>query len=163
MLNLKEIDIKFREKLKNLNYFTDESIDIYSTKNSYLNIAFFDNLFLRVECLKTKTNISIKTSLMHDVLSNELKNNVIKKINDLWSLINAYDYDIIEILNLHAIKIYEYCYLLQEVDYFGCCHRFTECSDNKCCTHPDKLQAKGCYYKKNLENGKIFYGKNKNI
>ena len=46
---------------------------------------------------------------------------------------------------------------------FGCCHRYVECSDTGKCTAPDLFHAKGCYYKENLEKGKIFYGKNVNI
>ena len=46
---------------------------------------------------------------------------------------------------------------------FGCCHRYVECSDAGKCTAPDLFHAKGCFYKDNLENGKIFYGKNSNI
>lgn len=46
---------------------------------------------------------------------------------------------------------------------FGCCSRYVACSDNKKCIHPDVLHSKGCEYRKNLEAGKIFYGKNKNI
>ena len=40
---------------------------------------------------------------------------------------------------------------------FGCCSRFKECSDAKKCLHPNLLYATGCAYRKNLENGKIFY------
>ena len=43
---------------------------------------------------------------------------------------------------------------------FGCCHRYVECSDARSCTAPDKFHARGCYYRENLEKGKIFYGKN---
>jgi hypothetical protein len=46
---------------------------------------------------------------------------------------------------------------------FGCCHRFSECSDTLKCLHPDFLTSLACAYKKNLEAGRIFYGKNKNI
>lgn len=46
---------------------------------------------------------------------------------------------------------------------FGCCSRYIECSDAKKCIHPDQLHAQGCMYKKNLDSGKIFYGKNKNV
>lgn len=45
---------------------------------------------------------------------------------------------------------------------FGCCSRYIECSDEKKCIHPDQLHAQGCMYKKNLDAGRIFYGKNKN-
>ncbi|MBS6701485.1 MAG: hypothetical protein KH284_07760 [Clostridiales bacterium] len=46
-------------------------------------------------------------------------------------------------------------------DPFGCCSRYLECSDLKRCVHPDIVYATACQYRKNLENGAIFYGKNK--
>ena len=46
---------------------------------------------------------------------------------------------------------------------FGCCSHFEECSDAKKCVHPNKLYGCACYYKANLDQGKIFYGKNRNI
>ncbi len=46
---------------------------------------------------------------------------------------------------------------------FACCGRYVECSDAKKCTHPDSMIAMACAYRKNLEGGRIFYGRNKNI
>lgn len=46
---------------------------------------------------------------------------------------------------------------------FACCSRYVECSDAKKCLHPQQIYAKQCWYRDNLENDKIFYGKNKNI
>lgn len=46
---------------------------------------------------------------------------------------------------------------------FGCCSRYEMCSDVKKCIHPDPEMALRCSYRKNLKNGKIFYGKNKTI
>ena len=46
---------------------------------------------------------------------------------------------------------------------FGCCSRYNECSDAKKCLHPDQMYATACAYRKNLENGNIFYGVNKTI
>lgn len=43
---------------------------------------------------------------------------------------------------------------------FGCCSRYIQCSDLKKCTHPQNFYAKACYYRQNLEAGRIFYGKN---
>ncbi len=45
----------------------------------------------------------------------------------------------------------------------GCCGKFRECSDAKRCLKTDKFYARVCHYHKNLEAGKIFYGKNRNI
>lgn len=46
---------------------------------------------------------------------------------------------------------------------FGCCSRYEACSDAKKCIHPDIKFALGCFYRKNLRDGKIFYGRNRNI
>lgn len=40
---------------------------------------------------------------------------------------------------------------------FACCSRYQECSDAKKCIHPNVLYAKACQYRKNLEEGNIFY------
>lgn len=55
--------------------------------------------------------------------------------------------------------------ILSEVggENFGCCSRYEACSDAKQCIHPDKLFARACSYRRNLEQGKIFYGKNKSV
>jgi hypothetical protein len=45
---------------------------------------------------------------------------------------------------------------------FGCCSRYEQCSDERKCVNPDQLLSLACGYRKNLEKGKIFYGKNKN-
>jgi len=46
---------------------------------------------------------------------------------------------------------------------FGCCHRYEACSDERKCLHPNVMTAQACTYKRNLDAGRIFYGKNKNI
>ncbi len=46
---------------------------------------------------------------------------------------------------------------------FGCCARYVQCSDERKCINPDFLMALACAYKRHLEAGRIFYGKNKNI
>lgn len=46
---------------------------------------------------------------------------------------------------------------------WDCCSRYLECSDAKTCVHPDKTFALGCGYRKILNSGRIFYGKNRNV
>ena len=48
-------------------------------------------------------------------------------------------------------------------DAFGCCSRYKECSDVKKCLHDNKLYARNCIYGTRLAEGRIFYGKNRNI
>ena len=75
------------------------------------------------------------------VCNNKVKEHIFKKIN----------------------KIFNQCYTDSATDMFGCCSRYLECSDAKYCIYPDKKDARGCMYKVNLDNGKIFYGENRNI
>lgn len=46
---------------------------------------------------------------------------------------------------------------------FGCCSKYEQCSDNRACIHENPFYSYGCTYRKNLDSGKIFYGKNKNV
>lgn len=46
---------------------------------------------------------------------------------------------------------------------FGCCHDFNQCSDARKCFKLEDPDYRGCSYRKNLEAGRIFYGKNKTI
>ena len=73
--------------------------------------------------------------------------------------------DIEEINNLKTElkEIYTYLYLNEPIEQFGCCSRYIECSNLLKCVNLDKKLARGCQYKQNLKNNRIFYGKNKNI
>ena len=53
--------------------------------------------------------------------------------------------------------------LLSSGEGFGCCGRYEKCSDAGKCLHPDYLTSLACAYRKNLKDGRIFYGKNRNI
>ena len=46
---------------------------------------------------------------------------------------------------------------------FSCCSRYMECSNAKTCIHTDKFFAIGCFYRKVLHSGRVFYGVNRNI
>lgn len=53
--------------------------------------------------------------------------------------------------------------LIRQYHTFGCCSRYEKCSDVGKCIHPDPVFALGCAYRNNLDDGKVFYGKNRNI
>ena len=40
----------------------------------------------------------------------------------------------------------------------GCCSQYRECSDKKMCLHAADPDYAGCSYRRNLEDGRIFYG-----
>lgn len=59
-------------------------------------------------------------------------------------------------------KIYDYFRTSVTGDSFACCNDFIACSDARKCIKPINSDYSGCQYRKNLEAGRIFYGKNKN-
>ncbi|MCL2053507.1 MAG: hypothetical protein FWG90_03570 [Oscillospiraceae bacterium] len=80
-----------------------------------------------------------------------------------------YRYNVIFPLDSNNAEEYLYARLCYSLDKFepsekiGCCGKYVECSDNTACLHDNNFYARCCYYRKNLEAGLIFYGKNKNI
>jgi len=65
-------------------------------------------------------------------------------------------YDYIKAHTISCIDNYEFS------NAFGCCGLYKECSDAKRCLHENKLYSKGCYYRKNLDLGQVFYGNTPN-
>ncbi|WHH58292.1 hypothetical protein [Petroclostridium sp. X23] len=45
-------------------------------------------------------------------------------------------------------------------EFIGCCSSYVECSDALRCIHEADPEYAGCSYRKNLERGRVFYGKN---
>lgn len=109
--------------------------------------------------------------------------------NDYFSMLNEEDIPVeYEIKNIKSLKdftrifisknfydfqkfvdyIFTFCEKYVDEHYipdhlFDCCHRYMECSDKIQCTCPDYLYSKGCTYRKKLEKGIVFFGKNRNI
>ena len=52
---------------------------------------------------------------------------------------------------------------VSKVDRFGCCGLYEKCSDAGKCIHVNKLYSKACFYRSRLEEGCIYYGKNRTI
>lgn len=48
-------------------------------------------------------------------------------------------------------------------DSFGCCDQFNACSDARKCVHSNRFYSTVCAYRHNLESGRVFYGKNRNV
>lgn len=74
------------------------------------------------------------------------------------------DYGSVDLLEYIIRNVrYVYANYVSKAASFGCCGQFNACSDAKKCLHPNKLYSKACTYRKHLENGRIFYGKNRNV
>lgn len=112
---------------------------------------------VKIEFLKSTIRISYNNE--HDSL---FSNHEIERTKNNVSRISVSTFD--EVLQFaQAFAVIADSEIVATVDPFGCCGRYETCSDAKKCTHPDNRIASGCLYRKNLEQGKIFYGKNKNI
>lgn len=111
-----------------------------------LNISINNNIELIIKNIQFK-KITVPSDAIIRVVNfdKEFTHVVFYKENQ-----NLYDY--IKANIIYCINNYEFS------DAFGCCSKYNECSDAKRCLHENKLYAKGCYYRKNLESGKIFYG-----
>ena len=72
------------------------------------------------------------------------------------------DPSIIDEQKSRIIAAYEYCADNEKADVFACCAYYTQCSDQRSCLLAHDPEYRGCLYRKNLEAGRIFYGKNRN-
>lgn len=133
-----------------------EKIDneISMTENKKEFVYEKDNKkFLWLKKLKTKTEIYFHK---HDknISEESVKNNkIFIRVSSIEDVENQ----------LENIKLSFDKSLTQDTFTFGCCGFYVQCSDARHCINNNKIMRSGCLYRKNLENGKIFYGKNKNI
>lgn len=85
--------------------------------------------------------------------NSELKNIKSDKLN---TYINFTVWNDSVLLFMKNIIIY-YVEHFEPADKFGCCSKYKECSKAKKCLHNNLFYSKACWYRKNLEAGKIFY------
>ncbi len=141
-----------------------EKIVFNVNKNGSVSFVAFKNILLKITFQKTRMFMEFRkldSIKLEDLLKkfDEVK----YKENELYIRIYINDINDINKISNELKEIYRYLYSNEPVDNFGCCSRYIECSDTLKCINPDKKLAKGCQYRENLESGKIFYGKNKNI
>lgn len=131
-------------------------IDVVQNK-TYIAIKAKNLLAVKIDPKKSGIRIEYRSTYDEKFLGHEvshLENNYSRIIVDSFS-------DVLALAPiLAAIAEAE---VVIASDSFGCCSRYEACSDAKKCIHPNPIFSAACMYKKNLEQGKIFYGKNKNI
>lgn len=153
-------NIKYYTKQLDEEYGCDHSLTV-KTNKGYLSLLFFNQIFLRIRETRNGTQIEIKKGFLLNLPISQNLFSFSKSSLD-WGKIILTD-GLEEIIFNNLTPIFFQCYAMVADNIFGCCNNFLECSDAKKCTYPNKLFASGCLYRKNLENGKIFYGKNRNV
>lgn len=140
-------------------YYYKDTVTRKPNKNgNAITVWFFETAILRVQQLKTCVRLELKTSFAK---AGQLTDFTPIKSGEIWS--NArYSEEIADRILDNINDIYERCYW-DVSDTFDCCSRYVECSDNRRCTQPDKGLARQCMYKRQLGEGRIYFGTNRNI
>lgn len=141
-------------------WYLPESALNDNIKKEYYSIRLYNSVVFRIRLRGKKPYIQVSASLTEQIPFG----------SNTWATKSDEGY--IKIFIASPSEIFQYQELLclaaeREIQLlpleFDCCHLYTECSDAKCCIHPDKDFTKGCRYKRILRSGKIYYGKNRNI
>jgi hypothetical protein len=116
-----------------------------------LNISIKNNIELVIKNIQFKSLNVPDEATVRDINSDKVFTHVVfdEETQGLYDYIKAH--------TICCINKYEFS------DTFGCCSQYNECSDANRCLHENKLYAKGCYYRKNLESGQVFYGESQQI
>lgn len=135
-----------------------ESVVIIENKN-YHTINIEKNAAIRIYIKSASQYIEVKLKYEKLLINPYIPNSAKSPKDWIRYYINSInDLDKIE---LALLEIYDDCKPAGTM--FGCCSRFNKCSDAKKCIHSDRNYAKNCWYQENLKQGKIFYGKNRNV
>lgn len=162
---LQKYDDNFKQiTLKIINNKSDyDSIVIASEMTAYRPRV--DNaLFARIKSTGKKPYISFRNKYKNWFIQNDIPVNNIKSDNEFFRVMLSDFQFVLDFGNNDFAEIAaKICLDAMSFTQFGCCDKFKECSDLKRCIHNDPLYSTACMYRKNLENNRIFYGKNKNI
>lgn len=129
---------------------------VLTPQKSHFSIHFFNILCLKLSF--GKVNYIYMKSDFKRYFSNSNSFQEMKSLSKWIRIPLSNKNDLIDLAPI-IIEIYD---SVTGSDPFGCCSSYLECSDAKECIRID-LRAKACIYRKNLESGKIFYGKNSTI
>jgi hypothetical protein len=127
-----------------------------------VSIRLFNMPAMKIVYGRDKKFVSINPRL-REALDGSTLIKTEKTKSDPWIRVLFNFQDELEQIHPLFLKIYDEAYLKFSAECFGCCSRYEKCSDMKRCIHPDKLIARGCEYRSHLVDGRIFYGKNRNI
>lgn len=150
------IDVIFDKIIDILSANNRDTTDIQKkvNKNGSISINIYKNLAFKIT-IKTKKYINVKKEYQDLFIDANLDVETIKSEPNFIRYIFYGIEDIDRISNI-ILTIYDECEA--SVHKFGCCSRYEECSNAMKCIHPNLMYAQGCWYRKNLEDGKIFYG-----
>lgn len=139
------------------------SITVTSLKTPYRINDTSNVLFAQIWDKKDSISFSKKyarlfkqSGIEYQVSESKSRSKFITIEASVFAPLSGYSKDLTKILNKIFIDLFSF-------PAFGCCSSYVECSDARHCIHTDPAYATACQYRANLESGRIFYGKNRNI
>ena len=138
---------------------TDSDAFTFNDTANGRSYFFYGSLAFRLEFRKTKENkfsvpgsvwskLSYGTPGADASATFEMIDPSPAQVEELYQVLSDYHRD---------------CFRALVPERFGCCNDFERCSDARQCLHSTDRDYNGCQYRGNLENGCIFYGKNRNV
>ncbi len=139
--------------------------DDYKSNDIFAYKVFNNNILLKYYTRKTGDIVEIRYLDEESLKAIQTKfKDVSYKKDDLYIRISIDNYKKISEIEEEIRKIYKSMFIsyMNSEESFGCCSKYLECSDKKRCVNDNIRLRFSCQYKKNLDNGKIFYGINQN-
>ena len=141
-------------------------LSVEEKKDEKISISAKSFLAARVKLTKKTKYVTIREKnreYFNDYInSHGIVPATVKENNDIWIRLPISSVaDVLEMVEpISAV----YMTILADFggERFGCCSRYEQCSDTKECIHPDFILSRACAYRRNLEEGRIFYGKHRN-
>lgn len=139
----------------------DSGILIFEELQNFSSVYFMDTneLFFRIRLRKKSRYLLIPEKYRYLLPPDTETNKVESDAGMIRIVIHTYT----DILKYTAVLRAILGQICRNYRNFGCCGRYLECSDTGTCIHPDPKFSLACWYRYSLMDGKIFYGKNKNI
>jgi len=134
----------------------DIRISVAELENGDWTIRFFSTAVLKLRSHKAGPRLEVKTLY---ATTFGLLGSVVPTGNRLWSVTECSS-PILDRVITTAHEVYDKCGPRERI---ACCSQYVECSDARRCLIPNEPWARGCLYGENLKQGRIFYGKNRNV
>jgi hypothetical protein len=138
----------------------DSGILTFVTLEDFSSIYFLDSseLFFRIR-LRKKSRYILISEEFSDLIPDGAETSRVASAPGMIRVAICDHEDILKYASVLRTTLERLCRRHRD---FGCCSRYEQCSDAKSCLHPDPKFALRCWYRQNLLDNKIFYGKHKN-
>lgn len=138
--------------------YTDDDAFTWKETDSGYSFSFFGQKVMELRIRQSGTALAVRARIRDKLLGTQTPEASQDSFRALPELTPGQQAQLTALL----VAEKERAFSELEVESFACCNDFIRCSDAKACLYPKDRFCLRCHYRKNLEQGRIFYGKNKN-